>query len=170
MSHLAMLVIFYVDVISCQDFNLPHIYHIFVLKTHFLRWKFTNYSHGIQTWFILCEMTWFNILITFIETQNHLNCFWNIFVFLSTKVHYIRFHRIYSNLPLYKMKWFFFLNLLPRLYSNIICKKIMKIFQKFEVGYTQTCTSLESSTMWHPKGRHYSVLSPHIKFKLCCFC
>jgi hypothetical protein len=27
----------------------------------------------------------------------------------------------------------------------------MKIFQKFEVGYTQTSTSLESSTMWHLK-------------------
>jgi hypothetical protein len=27
----------------------------------------------------------------------------------------------------------------------------MKIFQKFEVGYTQTCTSLESSIMWHLK-------------------
>jgi hypothetical protein len=30
-----MLVIFYVDVISCQIFNLSHIYHIFVKKTHF---------------------------------------------------------------------------------------------------------------------------------------
>jgi len=26
-------------------------------------------------------------------------------------------------------------------------KTIMKIFQKFEVGYTQTCTSLESNTI-----------------------
>jgi hypothetical protein len=37
MAHLAMLVIFYVDVICCQNFNLPHIYHIFVEKTHFLK-------------------------------------------------------------------------------------------------------------------------------------
>ncbi len=37
MAHLAMLVIFYVDVIFCQDFNLPHIYRIFALKTHFLK-------------------------------------------------------------------------------------------------------------------------------------
>jgi hypothetical protein len=29
------------------------------------------------------------------------------------------------------------------------------------VGYIQTCTSLESSTMWHPKGDHHSVLSPY---------
>jgi len=36
-SILTMLVIFYVDVISCQNFNLPHIYRIFVEKTHFLR-------------------------------------------------------------------------------------------------------------------------------------
>jgi hypothetical protein len=33
-------------------------------------------------------------------------------------------------------------------------KNILKIFQKFEVGYTQTCTFQESSTMWHPKGGH----------------
>jgi len=47
------------------------------------------------------------------------------------------FSQIYSNLPLYKMKWnSFFSNLLPRLYSNIICKNIVKIFQKFKVGYT----------------------------------
>jgi hypothetical protein len=36
MAHLAMLVIFYVDVISCQNFNLSHIYRIFVQKTQFL--------------------------------------------------------------------------------------------------------------------------------------
>ncbi len=37
MAHLAMLVIFYVDVISCQNFNLPHIYCIFVGKNSFLK-------------------------------------------------------------------------------------------------------------------------------------
>jgi hypothetical protein len=31
-----MLVIFYVDVISCRVFNLPHIYRIFALK--FIFW------------------------------------------------------------------------------------------------------------------------------------
>jgi len=35
--HLAILVIFHVNVITCQIFNLPHIYCIFVEKTHFLR-------------------------------------------------------------------------------------------------------------------------------------
>ncbi len=40
---------------------------------------------------------------------------------------------------------------MPRLYSNIICKNIVKMFQKFEVRYIQTCTSLESNTLWHPK-------------------
>ncbi len=37
MAHLVMLVIFHVNVITCQIFNLPHIYRIFTLKTHFLR-------------------------------------------------------------------------------------------------------------------------------------
>ncbi len=51
-------------------------------------------------------------------------------------------------LPLYQMKQNnFFSNLLLILYSNIICENLVKIFQKFEVGYTQTCTSLESNTM-----------------------
>ncbi len=71
------------------------------------------------------------------------------------------FPQIYSNIPLYKMKRNnFFSNILPRLDSNIIFKNIVKIFQKFEVGYTQTCTFLENNTMWHPKGGHSSVLSP----------
>ncbi len=70
------------------------------------------------------------------------------------------FPQIYSNLPIHKMKWNSFLsNLLPKLYSNIICKNIVNIFQQFEVGHTQTCTSLESSTMWHPKRGHHSVFS-----------
>jgi hypothetical protein len=53
-----------------------------------------------------------------------------------------------------------FFNILPRLYSNIICKNLVKLFQKIEVVYIQTCTSLESRTIWHPKGGHRSVLSP----------
>jgi hypothetical protein len=36
-THLVMLVIFYVDVISCQNFKLPHIYCIFVEIFHFLK-------------------------------------------------------------------------------------------------------------------------------------
>jgi hypothetical protein len=61
------------------------------------------------------------------------------------------------------MKWnSFFFNLLPRLYSNIICKNIVKIFWKFEVGYTQTSTPLENTTMWHPKRSYYNVLSPFV--------
>jgi hypothetical protein len=38
--HLVMLVIFYVDVISCQIFNLPHIYRIFAKKLIFSNEKF----------------------------------------------------------------------------------------------------------------------------------
>jgi hypothetical protein len=37
MAHLAMFVIFHVNVISCQNFNLLHIYCIFIKRTHFLR-------------------------------------------------------------------------------------------------------------------------------------
>ncbi len=71
------------------------------------------------------------------------------------------FPQIYSNLPFYKLKWNnFFINLLPRLYFNIKCKNIVKKFQKFEVGYIQTCASLESNIMWHPKRGHHNVLSP----------
>jgi len=36
MAHLAMVVIFHVNVIICQIFNLRHIYRILVEKTHFL--------------------------------------------------------------------------------------------------------------------------------------
>ncbi len=34
-------------------------------------------------------------------------------------------------------------SILPKLYFNIICKNIVNFFQKVEVGYIQTCTSLE---------------------------
>jgi hypothetical protein len=159
MAHLAMLVIFYVDVIYCQNFNLPHIYRIFAKK--FIFW---DEIYKLITWYPnmvhIMWKTWFNIPSTFIKTKNHLNVFWSIFVVIFIGTLY-SFPQIYSNPPLYKMKWNnFFLNLLLMLYSNIICKNIVKIFQKFEVGYTQTCTSLESSTMWDPKGGHRNVLSP----------
>jgi len=36
MAHLPMLVIFHLNVITYQNFNLPHIYHTFAKKTHFL--------------------------------------------------------------------------------------------------------------------------------------
>jgi hypothetical protein len=52
------------------------------------------------------------------------------------------FPQIYSNLSLYKMKWNkLFYHILLRLYSNIIYKNIVKVFQTFKVGYIQTCTS-----------------------------
>jgi hypothetical protein len=75
MAHLAMFFIFHVIVIICQNFNLPHIYRIFAKNISFLKWKFSNLSHGIQTWFKLCEMTWFNIPSTFIKIKNHLSFF-----------------------------------------------------------------------------------------------
>jgi hypothetical protein len=42
MAHLAMLFIFHVNVITCQNFNLAQIYYIFAEKIHFLKWKFSN--------------------------------------------------------------------------------------------------------------------------------
>jgi hypothetical protein len=80
-------------------------------------------------------------------------CFW---VYRYTTL----FPQVYSNFPPYKMKWnSLFFNILSRLYSNIVCKNIGKFFQKFEVGWTQTCTTLKSNIMWHPKGGHCSVHS-----------
>jgi hypothetical protein len=108
----------------------------------------------------VCEMTWFNIPSTFIKIKNYWNFFWNIFVFLSTQIHYIHFHKYTPISHFIKWNEIIFKNILPRLYFNIICKNIVKVFQKFEVGYTQTCISLESGTMWHPKGGHYNVPSP----------
>ncbi len=37
MAHLAMLVIIHVNVITCQTFNLPHTYCIFIEKNYFLK-------------------------------------------------------------------------------------------------------------------------------------
>jgi hypothetical protein len=133
-----MFVIFYVDVIICQIFNLVTWYAsmVHIISNDMLQYTFNH------------------------KNKNHLNFFWSILCFSIHR--YITF--IFTNIfqsPTYKMKWnSFFSNILPRLYSNIICKNIVKIFQKFEMGYTQTCTSLESSTMWHPKGGHHIVFFP----------
>jgi hypothetical protein len=146
--------------IICQILNLPHVYHIFVEKL-ILRWQFSNWSHGIQTWFKLCVMTWFNISSTFIKMKFYFKKIWSIFVFLSTQVHYICFHKY---IPFsHFIKWneiVFFSIILPRLYSNIICRNIVKCFQNFKVWNIQTCTYLESNTMWHLKKGHQNVLSP----------
>jgi hypothetical protein len=37
MPHLAMLVIVHVNVITCQNFNMPYIYHIFAEIFDFLK-------------------------------------------------------------------------------------------------------------------------------------
>jgi hypothetical protein len=84
MAYLTMLFIFHVNGITCQNFSWSHIHCIFIEKTHFWK-KNSNELHGIQTWF--------NISTTFIKIKNHLNCFWNIFLFLSTEINYICFHK-----------------------------------------------------------------------------
>jgi hypothetical protein len=93
MTHLYMLFIFHVNVIICQFFNLSHIHQIFVETNHFLGWKISNYSHGIQNMCKFCEMTWFNIPSTFIKTRNHFFfrvylCFWiNMYItFVFTNI------------------------------------------------------------------------------------
>jgi hypothetical protein len=156
-----LLSFIHVNVINCQNFNSPHIYCIFVLKFPFLKEKFTNWSHGIQTWFKICEMTWFNIPSTFIKIKNHLNFFLEyicVFECIST-LHL--FPQICSNLPLYKMKWnssFFHILPIYVIFQHNM-QKYCEIFQKFEMGYIQACTPLESSIMWHPKGDHHNVFS-----------
>jgi hypothetical protein len=59
---------------------------------------------------------------------------------------------ILQSLTLWNEMKYIYIYILPRLYSNIICKNVVKIFENFEMGYTQTCTSLESNIMQHPKG------------------
>jgi hypothetical protein len=113
-------------------------------------------KHGSK----ICEMTWLNIPSTFVKIYSHLNCFWNIFVFLSTQVHYIHFHK-YTPISQWSEIVSFMITCLGSI-SNIICKNIVKIFQKFEVRYTQTCTSLESSTYDTPKGVNVMCFHPTI--------
>ncbi len=47
MAHITMLVIFYMDVIFCQIFNLPHIYYIFARKNYFFEIK----NFKLITWY-----------------------------------------------------------------------------------------------------------------------
>ncbi len=131
--------------------SIYHIYRIFVEKTHFLEWEFSNWSYGIQTWFKLCQMTWVNIPSTFIKSKNYLNYFWSIFVCeYIGRVHL--FPQIYSNLQPYKMKRnSFFFNILPKLYSNIICKKNCDFFSKVWSGIHSNMHTPESNTMRFPQ-------------------
>ncbi len=103
-------------------------------------------------------MTWFNVPSTFINTINHLNYFWCIFVLFEYICTLHLFPQIYYNFSWNEI--YFFSNTLPRLYFNIISKNIVKISWNFEVVYTQTCTSLENNTIWHPRRGHGSMLSP----------
>jgi hypothetical protein len=98
-SHLIMLVIFHVDVISCQNFYIPHIYCIFAQKIIF--WdENLQISHMVSkrgSYYVKWHGS------TFIKTKNHLNYFWNIFMFLNAYVHYIRLHKY--TLISYFIKW-----------------------------------------------------------------
>jgi hypothetical protein len=48
MAHLVLLFIFHVNVITCQNFNLPHIYCIFVEKTLFFEMIFFQISQMVS--------------------------------------------------------------------------------------------------------------------------
>jgi hypothetical protein len=131
------------------------IYHTFIaslLKNSFFEMKIFK----LVTWYPNMVHIMSNGMVqytfeTFIETKNHLNNFWSILVFLST--HYTRFHK-YTPISHF-IKWNEIKKILISCLGYILTQyveNILKIFQKFEVGYTQTCTSLESSAMWHPRG------------------
>ncbi len=47
MAYLVMLVIFHMNMITCQNFNLPHIYPIFVEKNSFFEMK----NFKLVTWY-----------------------------------------------------------------------------------------------------------------------
>jgi hypothetical protein len=47
MTHLVMIVIFHVNMLTCQNFKLLHIYYIFVFKNSFFEMKFFK----LVTWY-----------------------------------------------------------------------------------------------------------------------
>jgi hypothetical protein len=161
MAHLTMFVIFYVDVIFCQNFKyITHLSHL-CSKNSFFEMKI----YKLFTWYPnMVHIMWNDMIQYTFNFYKYYKSFKLLFEYIYV-FEYIGtlhlFSQIYSNLPLYKMKWKnFFFNILPRLYSNIICKNILNFFLKFEVGYIQTSTSLENSIMWYPKRDHHNVLSP----------
>ncbi len=140
------------------------IYHTFIQsllkKINFWNEKFQISPNMVHImWNDMVQYT-FN----FNKLKKSFNFFWDyICVFEYTSALHL-FSKIYSNLPLYKMKRNNFeKNILLILYFNIICKTIVKFFQKFEVGHNQTCTSLVKwYNMTSQKGSLYCVFTPHI--------
>ncbi len=122
-----------------------------------MKWKFSNWSHGIQRWSKLCEMTWFNMFSTFMHIKNYLDFFGLYFCFWIHMYITFVFTNTFQSLKFWNEIIHY--NILFKLYSNIICKNIVKIFQKFEMGNIQTHTFLKKNTNWHPEGHHCSVLS-----------
>jgi hypothetical protein len=67
-----MLVIFHVNVITCQNFNLSHIYRIFIEK------KLNFWDEKLQINHMISKhgsnnVTWFNICLIVIRIKNYLN-------------------------------------------------------------------------------------------------
>jgi hypothetical protein len=62
MAHLVMLVIFNVNVITYQNFNLPYIYHIFAGKFSFFKMKIFK----LVTWYPNMVLTIWNDMVQYI--------------------------------------------------------------------------------------------------------
>jgi hypothetical protein len=151
LTHLAMLVNFHMNVVTYQNFNLPHLSHL-CWKNSFLEMRIFKlviwYPNMVQ---IMSNDMGQYIPSTFIKTKNYLNYFWSIFVYEYIGIIHL-FPQIYSNLQPYKMKRNnFFLNILPKLYPNIICKKNCDFFSKVWGEIHSNMHTLESNTMWFPQ-------------------
>jgi hypothetical protein len=154
MAHLIMLIIFHVNVIICQ-ISISHTCITFLLeKTIFWNENF-QINHMVQImWNGMVQYTFH-----FHKNKKSFKLFLKyIFVFEYIFTWHL-FHKYTSISHVIKWNDFLNINILPRLYSNIICKNVVNFFQNFEVGYIQTCTPLESNTMWRPTRGHYNVLS-----------
>jgi hypothetical protein len=130
MSHSTMLFILHVNGITCQNFNLSHIYHIFAEKNNFLKYFF-QIHHMISKRGSNCVKWHGSIYFQFSERFKFIKIV--VGIYLCFLVHrnttFIFTNILQSTILQNEMKWSnFFFNILPRLYSNIICKNIVKFF------------------------------------------
>jgi len=105
MDHLVILVIFYVDVISCQNYNLPHIYRIFVEKNSIFEMKIFK----LVPWYPnMVHIMWNDMVQYTFNFHKYYKSFKLFFKYICVFEYTCTLHsfpQICSNLPLYKMKW-----------------------------------------------------------------
>jgi hypothetical protein len=150
------------------------IYHTFIasllIKIIFWDEKF-QINHMISN--IMVQTMWNDMVqytFNFHKNQKSFQLFLEyICVFEYTSTLHL-FPQIYSNLPLYKMKWNnSFFNILPLGYILTFNAKILwNSFKSLKWDRFKHAHPLENNIMWHPKGGHYSVLSPYIISKNNC--